>query len=38
MLNSPNIWVQATLDYAFWRFLSRRPSAPDPARYIVSEP
>ncbi len=27
-----NIWVQATLDYAFCGFLSQRPSAPDPAR------
>jgi hypothetical protein len=27
-----NYWVQATLDYAFCGFLSRWPSAPDPAR------
>jgi hypothetical protein len=29
-----NLWVQATLDYAFCRFLSRWPSAPDPARSV----
>jgi hypothetical protein len=27
-----NLWVQATLDYAFCRFQSQWPSAPDPAR------
>jgi hypothetical protein len=28
-----NLWVQATLDYGFGRFLSRCPSAPEPVRW-----
>jgi hypothetical protein len=34
-MRSANIWVQATLDYAFCRFLSQWPSAPDPIRSAI---
>jgi hypothetical protein len=33
MIKALNIWVQATLDYAFCGFLSQWPSAPDPKRW-----